>query len=177
MRINLLPEEERPLKQSSIRWEFMVIFIGLVLLVTINTYAVLQSMTIRALQQEYDNALSYGDMLRNQYQQITTLQNENKDLGKKVEYYERLVNELKTAVDADALLSITEAVPEQLWLEAVILGENGVTIVGYTNESTLVTRYLQMLQLRGFEAAVNQLDQSTLSSKLFSFSITAQRRD
>ena len=84
MRINLLPEAERPLKQNAIRWEFLVIFFGLVLFITINTYAYLQTLTIQMQQQKYDDLVSYGNMLQHQYQKVSALQNENQELSDKL---------------------------------------------------------------------------------------------
>ena len=35
MKINLMPVEHRPLKQSKVRWEFVVISLGLALLIVV----------------------------------------------------------------------------------------------------------------------------------------------
>lgn len=175
MRINLLPEAERPLKQNAIRWEFLVIFFGLVLFITINTYAYLQTLTIQMQQQEYDNLVSYGNMLQHQYQKVSALQNENQELSDKIAQYERIVRSPDVDTAPEDLQQIVNAAPERVWLEFLELGETGIAIAGYTTDSSLVSLYLQRLRKNGFDAAVNSLNQSDIGASLFRFTITSQR--
>jgi len=56
MKINLLPKEERPLRQSQVRWEFLVGLLGAVILGTVLVFTFLEVTTANRLQVAYDDA-------------------------------------------------------------------------------------------------------------------------
>ena len=177
MRINLLPVEERPLKQSSVRWEFLLVFLGIVLLICVNVLGYLQSAQIQALQQEHENLLSYKNMLMEQQRHISQMQAKNKDLRAGVDYYRQIAAGADLNPQPEELVLIVSGVPEQVWLEAVELNKSNIVVSGYTVEASLVFTYLQNLQSHGYDASVNQLDQAALGGRIISFTINAQRRD
>lgn len=58
MRINLLPKEARPLKQSQVRWEFLVGILGLLILGVVTLFSVLGHLTVSDLQTAERDALA-----------------------------------------------------------------------------------------------------------------------
>ena len=177
MRINLLPVNERPLKQSSIRWDFLVVFFGVVLLLAVNLFAYFQSIRIEALQQDYENLLSYKSLLLEQQRQIVQIQNANQELRTRIDYYEQILANSKLVLPSEELALVIASVPEQVWLETVELSSTNIAVSGYAVESPSITMFLQNLIHHGYDAEVDKIEQSSIGGRLFSFTINAQRRD
>lgn len=174
MRINLLPVEERPLKQSAVRWDFIAMFLGIILLIVVNALAYLQSVQIDALQHEYAQLMSYQNMLIDQQRQIAQVQARNQELKARLDHY-RLITDGHDPAQKE-LAAVISSVPEQVWLEAVQVAGMEIVILGYTAESPLITRYIQNLELYGYSAEVGSIEPA-LGGRLFSFAIKAQRRE
>jgi Tfp pilus assembly protein PilN len=177
MRINLLPNEERPLKQSAVRWEFMALLFGLVLLIVINVYGFLLSVTNQTLEQEYLQVISMKTRLSGQQQEISRLQNQIKESSEQAGYYAHLLDRCAAAFQPKWLASVIALAPDEVWLESVAYSGKQILISGYTVDSQLITGYLQKLQQSGYETQLNAMDQHTLGARLFSFNISAVRSD
>ncbi|HHY10009.1 MAG TPA: hypothetical protein GX528_05525 [Firmicutes bacterium] len=155
MRINLLPPEERPLKQSAIRWEFIVTLIGALGLVAVVIFAWLGSVRLEELNGLYEKGTAYEEVL---YGQV------------------RSVNELKSAISAlqeeeEALAGLNgkennfAALPKllghsfsRLWIEKVVWGPEVMSLVGYTEQPTSLSRYLNFLNEQAQNVAVTELN-------------------
>ena len=76
MRINLLPPDERPLKQSTVRWEFLAAALGLCLLaLTVGLYLNEQAKVSQLLFQ-LEQWTKYEQVLQRQAQAVTELRGE-----------------------------------------------------------------------------------------------------
>ena len=128
MRINLLPKEERPLKQSAVRWEFMALLFGLVLLIVINVYGFLLSVTNQTLEQEYLQVISMKTRLSGQQQEISRLQNQIKESSEQAFTSIYLIGALQHFSPNGWLCDALA--PDEVWLESVAYSGKQILISG-----------------------------------------------
>lgn len=100
MKINLLPKEERPLRQSQVRWEFLVGLLGAVILGTVLVFTWLDWTTANRLQVVYDDALVREYLLQNQVQQVTTLREHVSALEARGSSYQQLIVDIPESLRA-----------------------------------------------------------------------------
>jgi hypothetical protein len=58
VRINLLPKEERPLKQSQVRWEFLVGLLGFLALAAVLVFSWVENARLQTLTAAHQDALA-----------------------------------------------------------------------------------------------------------------------
>lgn len=175
MRINLLPMDERPPKQSAVRWEFVVTVLGLVILIATSVHGYLQTLRVQALQQEYNNLLGYKTLLVAQQNYIMQMQNQTQELNTQISYYQQLIQGANSILRPQDLPQVIACAPSNLWIEKAKFQGTVMLISGYTAEFPSLSTYLQNLQQQGFNAAINNLDELTVGTKLYSFTIHVQR--
>lgn len=174
MRINLLPIEERPLDSFTIRWEFAVILLGIVLLLITSGYGIMQSLAVKSLKYEYESAVDQGLMLKFQRNEITTMQDQNRVLETKLNHYQEITNHNNNNLSIHSLTLIMESIPANIWIEDLEMQSNTIYINGYTFDTVTVSQFLRNLSNSGFQTTVKQLNQSS-TGKLTSFVIEIQR--
>ena len=73
MRINLLPKEDRPLKQSQVRWEFLVMLGGVLVLGAALVFSWVEGARLDTLNMARQEALSRETKLQRQIQELNQL--------------------------------------------------------------------------------------------------------
>jgi Tfp pilus assembly protein PilN len=141
MRINLLPKEERPLKQSQVRWEFLVSLVGVLLLGAVLAFSWLETAKIHTLNSALTEARSREAFLQKQVQAVQSLRRDLTALETQEEKYGDLVVEQPLSV----LPALTKHPFSQLWIEALVWRDSGVELVGYTQDMTSLSLYLNYL--------------------------------
>lgn len=171
MRINLLPKEERPLKQYEVRWEFLVGLIALLLIGTVITFIGIERAKVGPLTAAYDDAVSREAALQRQAQLVTALRKDITNLEEASEVYQSLFVEKDPSLDM--LPSLTQTSLTHLWIESLTWSGEVVELRGYTQEMTSLSRYLNYLN--------EQSEQVTLEAVypfeetgFYLFSITAK---
>jgi len=66
VRINLLPKEERPLKQSQVRWEFLVGLLGFLALAAVLVFSWVENARLQTLTAAHQDALARQTVLQAQ---------------------------------------------------------------------------------------------------------------
>ncbi len=153
MKINLLPKEERPRKQSAVRPEFIVGLLVLLLLGAAGFVTLRENARVDHLTMVYEKALSKEEALQAQVQGVNRLRQELAELeAREKAYQELLAEEHESAV---LLPSLLEKPFPSLWIEALVWESSQVEIVGYTKDMTSVSRYLNFLNERSEESTLS----------------------
>lgn len=175
MKINLMPVEHRPLKQSKVRWEFVVISLGLALLIAVLGFGYMQNLRLDALKQQYQNAVSYTNSLREQARAVQELEKEVVKQTDKLTYYSALAQKSNQhGLTEQVLVPIIDCVPDGLWLTEVSIDNQYTEITGYAVDFRTITEFLRNLGEQGFTAKVNSIN--VASSIVVDFQIDVQRR-
>ncbi|NLM70278.1 MAG: PilN domain-containing protein [Firmicutes bacterium] len=175
MKINLMPVEHRPLKQSKVRWEFVVISLGLALLIAVLGFGYMQNLRLDALKQQYQNAVSYTNSLREQARAVQELEKEVVKQTDKLTYYSALAQKSNQhGLTEQVLVPIIDCVPDGLWLTEVSIDNQYTEITGYAVDFRTITEFLRNLGEQGFTAKVNSINAA--SSIVVDFQIDVQRR-
>ena len=90
MKMNLLPKDERPLKQSQVRWGFLVGLVGFLALAAALSLTWLETAKLDALSLAHQDALSREAMLRKQVQSINAIREDIKALESAQSVYNEL---------------------------------------------------------------------------------------
>lgn len=143
MKINLLPKEERPLRQSQVRWEFLVGLLGAVILGTVLVFTWLDWTTANRLQVAYDDALVREYLLQNQVQQVTTLREHVSALEARGSSYQQLIVDIPESLRALPLV-VSHSLPD-LWIETARWDSDSIHLAGYTRDRLALTNYINIL--------------------------------
>lgn len=176
MRVNLLPKEERPLRQSQVRWEFLVVVIGTLLLATVVTFSWLEMLTVQDLKNTVQEVQSRELALQ---KQVITVQN----LRKEILNLETIEKGYKALLGGqNASLSNLETLTQQrfpsLWIEALILEDNKVTVQGYTRDMTSLSLYLNWIHEISEKALLQKVSaQGNTGFYLFSIEVWGESVD
>ncbi|NLJ79536.1 MAG: hypothetical protein GX335_00705 [Firmicutes bacterium] len=156
MRINLLPPEERPLKPSAIRWEFVVSLIGILFLAAALVFSWLSTEKLERLRQEHEKALAYEDRLVGQAQQVNSLKNIIASLELEEEVYRGFLGrEEKISL----IPILTQHSFSQVWIETIAWDQNKIDLVGYSGERVGLSQYLNYLNDHSEQALVSAMQQ------------------
>ncbi len=143
MRINLLPKEERPLKQSQVRWEFLVGLLGVLALGTMLVFSWLEITTANRLNVAYDDALVREYLLQSQVQAVTTLREHVRALEARGSSYQQLIVEIPHSLRI--LPSVLNHSFPGLWIEGVEWENEKLRLTGYTRDRITLTNYINLL--------------------------------
>lgn len=171
MRINLLPKEERPLKQSTVRPGFIVGIAVLLLFGVVGFMTMREHERVGQLYAAYDRALANEAGLQRQVQGVSRLRQELAELEVREKAYQELLTE--DYVAAALLPTLVERAFPGLWVEALVWDEAQVEISGYTKDMTSVSRYLNYLNERSDQASLSFV-QPIESTNFILFGITVE---
>mgnify|MGYP000887939104 CR=1 FL=1 len=143
MRINLLPKDERPLRQSQVRWEFLVGLLGLLLFGVVVVFSWSQASQVQDLNLRIGEVQSREIALQQQVQVVQNLRKEISTLEATERSYQDLLVGQGEALSN--LMRLTNQSFPRLWLEAVIWEESQVQLIGYTQDMTSLSQYLNHL--------------------------------
>jgi len=155
MRINLLPKDERPLKQSQVRWGFLVGLVGFLALAAVLTFSWVENARWQALSAAYNEALAREALLQRQVQSVTALRQQIAALEAEETLYRDLMPEQPSPAAALAVASSQAA--GQLWIEKMVWSGAALRINGYTRDVAALSGYLTQLQSWAAEADLRQL--------------------
>lgn len=146
MRMNLLPKDERPLKQSQVRWEFLLGLAAFLVLGAVLTLTWVEATRVKALATVHEDALAREAVLIRQVQAVNALREEIKALESQEEVFKNILSPQDEALLA--LAELTAHGTSDLWIEGVILENGQVSLAGYTRELTSLTGFLNFLAER-----------------------------
>jgi Tfp pilus assembly protein PilN len=146
MRINLLPKDERPLKQSHVRWEFLVGLLGVLVLGSSLVFSWIGITTANRLNEAYDDALVREYLLQGQVQAVTTLREHVKALEARGSSYQKLIEDIPESLPM--LPSVLNHSFGGLWLETVEWDSEILYLSGYTRDRITLTNYINILNER-----------------------------
>src|SRR5690554_3687228 len=116
MRINLIPPEDRPLKPSTIRWEFLVGAVGMVLLVLAAGLSLSERATVSHLNTQLQKSLEHRAVLQRQATVVNELRTEIRQLEGELADLESLKASGGQAELIDQVLALLE---QGVWAENV----------------------------------------------------------
>lgn len=160
MRINLLPKEERPLSPKTLRWQFVVAFLGVVLLAVVTVLGFISQSHLTSLEEQVHTAKHYTKILQGQKRLVDSLQSEIQALKAKQVQLETLITQEEPGI-GEALKNIVEQDLAGLWIEDVVYKNQGFSVKGYTFEMWSLSSYLSNLNSSGWHSLVTQLDQDS----------------
>lgn len=149
MRINLLPKEERPLKQSQVRWEFLVDIVGLLLLGAVILFSVMANLNVNDLVNQERDALLREARLLEEVGIVNRIRRELTDLEAQEKTYRALL--LPSSELTIALPALSNHTFPGLWIESLAWDNSAVTVRGYTQDITSLSQYLYFLNERSEE--------------------------
>lgn len=171
MRINLIPVEQRPLRSNSVRWPVIIVFIGIVCLLVLSGYSLMQSATVREKREELSQLQQSRVTLERQRQQIDSLQTMLQNIQRTENIYTDLVRSADNRFVIGLLdVFATSGIPE-IWLESVVFQESSFRATGYTFDPTSLARLLHVLSVNEYIVAVEQLNHD-LTNRLVTFSLS-----
>ena len=115
MKINLLPKEERPLKHSQVRWEFLVGLLGLVALAAALSFSWLEGVRVESLEAALRDAQVREARLQVQVRDVNALRQEIAALEAQEDLLQGLLG--GTGHAAAALGAVGSFSLERLWIE------------------------------------------------------------
>ncbi|HPT83380.1 MAG TPA: hypothetical protein PLM25_05775 [Limnochordia bacterium] len=154
MKINLLPKEERPLKHSQVRWEFLVGLLGLVALAAALSFSWLEGVRVESLEAALRDAQVREARLQVQVRDVNALRQEIAALEAQEDLLQGLLG--GTGHAAAALGAVGSFSLERLWIEEVAYTPQATTVTGYTRDVTSLSAYLSRLQALGEGAELKQ---------------------
>ncbi len=155
MKINLLPKEERPLKQSEVRWEFLVGLIGILALGAVLLFSWIETAKLEDAVAAHRDALQREAQLQKQVVQVQELRKNLAALENKQGEYHKL---LPLADQSLGLLpALTGHALPNLWVEALIWRKGRVELSGYTRDITSLSRYLNFLNEHSQESVLQAI--------------------
>lgn len=156
MKINLLPKEERPLKQSQVRWEFLVGIFGLLILGVVMLFSVLGQITISDLENQEQEALAREARLLQEVQLVNSIRKELTAL--EVQEQSHLSLLVPASQAALALPTLSNHSFAGLWIETLEWSESGVEVLGYTQDAISLSQYLYFLSERSEEVLIRSIN-------------------
>lgn len=155
MKINLLPKEERPLKQSEVRWEFLVGLISILALGAVLLFSWIEMTRLEDATSAHRDALSREASLQRQVAQVQELRRNAADLKEKQQVFEALLPEQDGSLEH--LPNLTGHAVPNLWIESLVWRAGRVELVGYTRDVTSLSRYLNYLNELSEESALQTI--------------------
>ncbi len=155
MRINLLPPEERPLKASTVRWEFVVAALGVCLLFLAVGLTLTEKAKIRHLNMQLQQWTEYGSVLQRQAAVVNALRNEVKELEEEYANLEAVLADGGQIRLLDQALSL---IAGELWAESAAWEQGRLRISGYAANMTELTTYVNALESTGFAVAITSVN-------------------
>ncbi|HHT91469.1 MAG: hypothetical protein QM451_07795 [Bacillota bacterium] len=156
MRINLLPKEARPLKQSQVRWEFLVGILGLLILGVVTLFSVLGHLTVSDLQTAERDALAREARLLQEVQIVHSIRKELTQLQEKEQSH--LAQIVPASQAPLALPTVSKHSFGGLWIESLQWTEAGVEVLGYTQDPISLSQYLYFLSERSEEVLIRSIN-------------------
>ncbi|HHT69840.1 MAG TPA: hypothetical protein GXZ85_11365 [Firmicutes bacterium] len=154
MKINLLPKEERPLKQSAVRPEFIIVLLGLLLLGAALYGAWQESLRMETLTTSIHTASLREKHLHAEAARVSQIRQELAVLeAREAVYRDLLTQEDESAL---ALAPLVEHSFPNLWIEGLRWDVSKIELGGYTTDMTSVSRYLNYLNERSEEVHLRQ---------------------
>ena len=176
MRINLLPKEERPLKQSQVRWGFLVGLLGFLALAAVLVFAGVENARLQTLTAAHQDALARQTVLQAQVKNVNALRQQITDLEAEEQVYQGVLS--GTASAAMVLPAVSDHDLDLLWIEGVICKEESMQIAGYTRDVTSLSSYLNQLQRLGEDAELTHiLPLDGTDFQVFAIEVTGVRSD
>ena len=157
MKINLLPKEERPLKQSQVRWEFLVGLLGVLALGTMLVFSWLEITTANRLNVAYDDAQVREYLLQGQVQAVTTLREHVSALEARGSSYQQLIVEIPKSLGM--LPFMVDHSFKTLWIETAFWDADKVELTGYTQDRMTLTNYINSLNESHEQVLLSSLDE------------------
>ncbi|MCK9526988.1 MAG: hypothetical protein M0R49_13810 [Limnochordia bacterium] len=156
MKINLLPKEERPLKHSQVRWEFLVGLLGVLVLGTMLVFSFLEISGANRLNVAYDDALVREYLLQGQVQAVSTLRQHVSALEARGSSYQQLIVEIPESLRI--LPFLLDHSFKTMWIETVFWDTDKVELTGYTQDRMTLTNYINSLNESHEQVVLNSLD-------------------
>ncbi len=155
MKINLLPKDERPLKQSQVRWEFLVGLIGILALGAVLLFSWIETTKLEDTVAAHRDALQREALLQKQVAQVQELRKGLTTLGNKEGEYRKLLPPDDRSLSQ--LPALTGHALPNLWVEALIWRQGKVELRGYTKDITSLSRYLNYLNEHSQESVLQAI--------------------
>jgi|GEM_PF-2407337 len=156
MKINLLPPDERPLEPNAVRGEFLIAIVGILLLLLMIGFSIIEMLTVQGLEAEHHGLERHIAFLQSQRGQVTELQASVQQLEQVTQRYQDLVQDENTiAGNIDAILA---SVPQGLFLERIEVAKDEIVINGYTKEPANLSFYITALNQRRLVATIDNLE-------------------
>jgi len=153
--INLIPPEERPLKPSAIRWEFIVGVIGIGLLIASLGFAQFERVKVRNLSEQLVQIQDYQLMLQ---RQVGTVQNLRREIQELEAMQASLEGIYAQPIPMETLNQILMLLGNGIWAEQVITENNTIRITGYSQSMAYLTLYLNHLEDLGLSVRITNLN-------------------
>lgn len=160
MRINLLPKEERPLSPKTLRWQFVVAFLGIILLLTISVLGFVFQSQLTSVEDQVRSAKQYSQVLQSQKRLVDNLQDEIQVLKNRQSQLEDLIAVPDPSI-CDGLRILLEQDLSGLWIEDVVYEDQKYGVRGYTFEMWKLSSYLSNISSLGWHPMVSQLSQDS----------------
>jgi Tfp pilus assembly protein PilN len=155
MKINLLPKDERPLRQSQVRWEFVIGLVGVLLLGVVSMLSVAAKLEVASLIQQEEAALAREARLLAEVRVVNEIRKELQDVGAQEELIQSLF--VSNATFATAIPALSNHGFSGLWIETLQGTESGLEVHGYTEDMTSLSRYLYFLGERSEEVQIGSI--------------------
>ena len=155
MKINLLPKDERPLKQSQVRWEFVVGLLGILLLGVVSMLSMATKLEVASLVKQEEAALAREARLMAEVRLVNEIRKDLQELAEQEELAEGLF--VSNATFASAIPALSNHTFPGLWIETVQRTESGVEVLGYTEDMTSLSQYLYFLGERSEEVQIGSI--------------------
>ncbi len=143
MRINLLPREERPLKQTEVRWEFIAGLIATLLFLSVIGVTIGATVYGNRLEAITVEAQARQAILRRQVQDVNAIQARISSYEQQESVYKELLAEEGTSFKD--FPRITAHGYSQLWIESILWEPHKAKIFGYTTQKTNLSQYLNQI--------------------------------
>lgn len=143
MRINLLPREERPLKQTEVRWEFIAGLIAILLFVSVVGVSIGATVYGNRLESIQVEALARRAILQRQVQDVNEIQARIRTYEQQESIYKELLSQEGTSFKD--FPRVTSHGYSQLWLESILWQPHRALISGYTTQKTNLSQYLNQI--------------------------------
>lgn len=155
MNINLIPPEERPLRPSAIRGEFVAAVIGICLLTASLGFAHMERVKVRNFTAQLEQMREYQQMLQRQVRTVQDLRGEIQEL----EAMKASLEELHAQpLPAETLNSILRLLGNGIWAEHIITENNMIRITGYSQSMASLTLYVNYLEDLGLSVRIANLN-------------------
>lgn len=155
MRINLIPPDERPLKASAIRWEFVVGIFGACLVILAVGLGLSERAKVANLTVQVEQASDYQLMLQKQVQGVNNLREHIRSLEGAWTKMNELVAPVVDVKSLDFILSLMD---DGIWAEAVRHENGRIRIAGYASGMDSLTLFTNNMERAAISASITRLE-------------------